>query len=180
MTLSMNAQQYKLPFSEIDHYPETYTEANIMLRMIQGLGYRYYWATESLNETDLAYRPSADGRSTFETLEHIYGLSLVMAATFEGWEYDYTKETYPFAELREQTLNNFEIATKVLQQTDSVAQFDINVVRAGNKMSFPFWNMINGPIADAIWHSGQIVLNRRASGNPINAKVNVFMGKNSH
>ena len=44
-------------------------------------------------------------------------------------------------------------------------------------MTFPFWNMINGPISDAIWHSGQVVANRRASGNPINPKVNVFIGK---
>ena len=46
-------------------------------------------------------------------------------------------------------------------------------------MTFPFWNHLNGPIADALWHSGQIVSNRRASGNPLNSKVNVFIGKTS-
>ena len=28
-----------------------------------------------------------------------------------------------------------------------------------------------------LWHCGQVVTNRRASGNPINSKVNVFVGK---
>jgi hypothetical protein len=37
--------------------------------------------------------------------------------------------------------------------------------------------MINGPIADALWHAGQVVTLRRVSGNPINPKVSVFNGR---
>ena len=48
-----NSQQEKLPFHEIGNYPEEYSEINLVSRMIEGLGYRYYWATESLNEKDL-------------------------------------------------------------------------------------------------------------------------------
>jgi hypothetical protein len=44
-------------------------------------------------------------------------------------------------------------------------------------MAFPFWNAINGPLSDAIWHTGQIASNRRASGNPFNSKAQVFLGK---
>jgi hypothetical protein len=46
-------------------------------------------------------------------------------------------------------------------------------------MEFPFWNQINGPISDALWHCGQVVMNRRASGNPLQLGVNVFVGKTS-
>jgi hypothetical protein len=42
---------------------------------------------------------------------------------------------------------------------------------------FPFWNQLNGPIADAIWHTGQVVSFRRSSGNPFNSKASVFNGK---
>ena len=42
---------------------------------------------------------------------------------------------------------------------------------------FPFWNQLNGPIEDAVWHCGQIVAFRRASGNPISKKISVFTGK---
>ena len=45
------------------------------------------------------------------------------------------------------------------------------------KVEFPFWNQLNGPIEDAVWHSGQIVAFRRASGNPISKKISVFTGK---
>ena len=34
-----------------------------------------------------------------------------------------------------------------------------------------------GPIADALWHVGQVVTFRRSSGNPFNSKASVFTGK---
>ena len=49
--LIMNSQE-KLPFYEISDYPESYSQAAIVGRMIDGLGFRYYWATEGLNEKD--------------------------------------------------------------------------------------------------------------------------------
>jgi hypothetical protein len=36
--------------------------------------------------------------------------------------------------------------------------------------------LINGPITDAIYHTGQVVSFRRTSGNPIPKGVNVFLG----
>ena len=78
ISFSMNAQQEQLPFYEIGEYPSEYSSTNVVSRMIEGLGYRFYWATESLNEDDLNYKPSQDSRSTFEVIEHIYGLTLAM------------------------------------------------------------------------------------------------------
>ena len=57
--------------------------------------------------------------------------------------------------------------------SEFIILFDLN----GNKSELPVWNLMNGPIADAIYHTGQIVSYRRMSGNPINPKVNVMMGK---
>ena len=54
----MNAQQDQLPFHEIGEYPSEYSSTNVVSRMIEGLGYRFYWSTESLNEDDLNYKPS--------------------------------------------------------------------------------------------------------------------------
>ena len=50
--------QDQLPFKSIPEYPDNYKSGNIIQRMIQGLGYRYYWATEGLTDKDLKYRPS--------------------------------------------------------------------------------------------------------------------------
>ena len=40
----------------------------------------------------------------------------------------------------------------------------------------PFWNMINGPLADALTHVGQINSWRRLAGNPA-PKADVFRGR---
>jgi hypothetical protein len=47
----------------------------------------------------------------------------------------------------------------------------------GNYAEYPLWNMLNGPLADAIYHTGQIVTFRRTTGNPSNKRVNVFRGR---
>jgi hypothetical protein len=58
-----------------------------------------------------------------------------------------------------------------------LSSFKIIFQRTDNKSEYPFWNQINGPIEDAVWHSGQLAILRRASGNPINPKASVFSGK---
>jgi hypothetical protein len=52
--------------------------------------------------------------------------------------------------------------------------------RGDNKTHFPLWHLFNGPAADALYHIGQLVSYRRSSGNPIDPKVNVFIGKNNN
>ena len=54
--LIMNSQEKNLPFSEIGDYPSEFTPANVISRLIDGLGYRFYWSTESLTENDLNYK----------------------------------------------------------------------------------------------------------------------------
>jgi hypothetical protein len=38
----------ELPFSSIPKAPVNYSASNSISRMIQGLGFRYHWATEGL------------------------------------------------------------------------------------------------------------------------------------
>ena len=175
--VTMNSQQKQLPFFEIGSYSSDYSPTNIVSRMIEGLGYRFYWATESLLEKDLNYKPSDDSRSTFEVIKHIYDLSSAMVLTMEGKEVMYDQDKLSYEALREKTLNNLLAVYQSLKDIKDFSSLTIILNRNGEKMTFPFWNMINGPISDAIWHSGQVVANRRASGNPINPKVNVFIGK---
>jgi len=52
--------------------------------------------------------------------------------------------------------------------------------QGSNKSEFPFWNLINGPISDALWHVGQVVSFRRGSGNPLPNGVNVLTGVKSN
>ena len=174
----ISSQEISLPFYEIGDYPTVYSSENILSRMIEGLGYRYYWASESLNENDLIYKPSEDSRTTFDILEHIYSLSQMIVSSFKNQEVNFALKKYSYEELRSKTLNNFKSIYDSLIKNPDLSQLNITFRREGNNVYFPFWNHINGPIADAIWHCGQVVTNRRASGNPIREGVNVFTGKN--
>ena len=175
--LMLSSQEKDLPFFEISDYPDEYSSTNIVARMIEGLGYRYYWATHSLNEMDLSYKPSDDSRTTFDIIEHIYNLSVMIVSSFQNEEFNFESEKYTYELLRKKTLNNLKFIHSSLQENPDLSQLNIRFNRGGNDLSFPFWNQINGPISDAIWHCGQVVMNRRSSGNPLQSGVNVFTGK---
>ena len=171
-------QEENLPFSEIGEYPNEFSESNIVLRLIEGLGYRYYWATKSLTDNDLNYKPSDDSRTTNEVIKHIHELTIMIASSFENKTVDFPKENFDYESLREKTLLNLKYIHDELKLNPDFSKLSITFKSEDSTMSFPFWNQLNGPISDALWHCGQVVMNRRASGNPLQKGVNVFIGKN--
>ena len=177
--LTTGSAQDELPYYEIPAYPDSYTAENVAARMIDGLGFRYYWATEGLRAEDLAYKPSEEGRTCGETLDHLYGLTnVIVNAARQKPNGSRDTAEFTFDEKRAATLANIKEASDLLKSGD-VKLEDCLVIfqRDSGNSEFPFWNNINGPIADALWHCGQVVLLRRASGNPWNSKASVFSGK---
>lgn len=170
----------QLPYATLPPYPDTYTAATVTARMIDGLGFRYRWATENLSEDDLAYRPDSTARTSLETMEHLFGLSETILNGIRDLPNirPYQKVNLDWEEMRSATLNNFKTAADILRELpkQDLAELEITFQRGDKKNSFPFWHQFNGPIADAIWHVGQVVSFRRGSGNPIDSRVNVFMG----
>ncbi len=67
-----------LPYYEIPPYPDSFTAENVVARMVDGLGFRFYWATEGLRPEDLAFKPSTEARTSEETIDHILGLSAIV------------------------------------------------------------------------------------------------------
>lgn len=166
-------------YKELPQNPPEYTPGTVVARMLDGLGFRYYWATEGLTQTDLDYRPSEDARTLGETIDHIYGLSKTIVNSAKQIPTDYTKAApeMDFEQQRQATLDNFRNASALFSQTTDLSRHGIVFKRENGTSEFPFWNHINGPIEDAVWHAGQVVVLRRSSGNPMNPKVNVFSGK---
>lgn len=168
-----------LPYYQIPDYPEAYTAESVAARLIDGLGFRYYWATEGLRDEDLAFRPGEEARTTAETIDHLYGLTRVIVLSVKqepiirGGEDNMT-----FAEKRKATLMNIKTASDLLK-SGNVKLEDCQIIfqNPNGNSEYPFWNNINGPIADALWHCGQVVSFRRSSGNPFNSKVSVFSGR---
>jgi len=173
------AQEKNLPYAEIPAYPESFTAGAVASRMIDGLGFRFYWATEGLRSADLAYKPSTDARTSEETIAHIYEMSfMIRNATTQTVNTSDQAPEVPFDAMRKQTLENLKIASDRLRTCadQELNEFKIIFKRGDTVREFPFWNHLNGPIADCLWHVGQVVSFRRSSGNPISDKVNVFTG----
>ena len=177
----INAQdkiEEKLPYYQIPDYPDEYNQGTVAARIVDGLGFRYYWVTEGLRDEDLKFKPSEDARTTQETIDHLYGLSRVIVnSTLKKPNVSIEESEMTFAEKRKKTLENFKTAADILRVSTDLSDFKIVFKRDNNSSEYPFWNQLNGPIADAIWHCGQVVSFRRSSGNPFNSKASVFQGK---
>ena len=176
---NMNSQE-KLPFYDITEIPNEINSTNIIIRMIEGLGFRYHWATENITEKDLKYRPSKDAMSNYETIEHIYDLSNTIYNSSKSLPKIKSKKktSLDFISLRKETLNNLKLTCEVFKSFNDEDLKNVKIIFQGNSgnYEFPIWNLINGPISDAIYHTGQLVSFRRTSGNPIPKGVNVFLG----
>jgi len=178
LTTSLEAQNNDLPYYEVPDAAGSYTAGTMASRMIDALGFRYYWATEELREEDLEYRPNSKARSIKETVDHIYNLTLVILNSV----LKISNEGAPvpdmsFEEKRTATLKKLKEASAILRVSRDVSKFKILFKNKNGASELPFWNQINGPISDAIWHAGQIASFRRSSGNPLNSKVNFMTGK---
>ncbi len=174
MSQTPNPKDY---YYQIPDYPADFSATNTVARMVDGLGFRFYWATESLRPEDLAYKPSSDARTSQETLDHIYGMSAwVLGAVNVDFEQPQNSDSMSFSEKRTATLINYEMTSKALLAMTDEALSEIKIP-AGRGQELPFWNHINGPISDALWHVGQVVSFRRASGNPFTSNVSMFTGK---
>jgi uncharacterized damage-inducible protein DinB len=181
LIFNVHAQDMNIPYEQIPEAPSDYTTGNVIGRMIDGLGYRYHWATKNLTKSDLSYKASEEGRTVLETLQHIYGMSEMILESPKGEPSirpkDFTK--YSFEELRKKTLLNLEAASKLVKgkTATDVSNFKVTFQRGEKQTDFPYWNMLNGMLSDCIHHTGQIVTMRRSNGNPQNPRVNVFLGK---
>jgi len=159
-------------YYEIPPAPKEYTATTVASRMVDGLGFRYYWATYGLTEKDLTFKPNSESRTTLETIDHILGLSQVIVNATLKKPNGAKQPKMTFEEKRIKTLANLQQASEILREATSLDEFKIIF----GKTEYPFWNQINGPISDALWHTGQVVSFRRSSGNPFPKGVSVLRG----
>lgn len=167
-------------YYNIPEYPENFTPATVLARAVDGLGFRYFWSTEGLTEEDLTYKASESGRTIRQTMEHMHGLTRGVYLTIaqkpitnlpEGPEKTYEQ-------IRNESLEFIEKASKILKANPNadLSQFNVVFQRGERSSEYPIWNLINGQLSDALWHTGQVVMLRRAAGNPLASGVSVFSG----
>ena len=175
-TSSISPEDY---FYEITDHPDEYAAGTVAARMVDGLGFRFYWATEGLSQEELAFRASEDSRSMFETMDHVYDLTRMILGAVRSEPITRKEGTMPYPQLRRQILDNLETVSQLLvvSRSEEMGGYEAVFQSPGRAVSFPFWNMLNGPIADALYHTGQLVLLRRVAGNPMDPRVMLLQGK---
>lgn len=164
-------------YYEIPDYPSSYSAENVVARMVDGLGFRYYWGSADLTESDLKFQPSDSARSTLETLEHIYVLTEILAKAVNEEAYSGVAiDGMSYNEIRTATLINIQQASEKLKSSNDGSLEKYEMIFKSSGSEYPFWNLLNGPIADAINHVGQVISLRRTNGNPYNQNLSILQG----
>ena len=145
-----------IPYESVETYPEKISATAIMIRMLDGLGFRFRYATEGFTLQDDQFSPGHDCRTIGEIIEHIWGLLNWMCQNIFGEE-----ETRP-TEIALQRTHALELIIKLRTY---FAQIDDTTLVRLTIANLPFWHMINGPLSDALTHTGQINTLRRLAGN---------------
>jgi hypothetical protein len=149
-------------------YPDHLSAGSVVARLLDGLGFRFYWATEGLRPENYAFRPAKDTKSIEELTMHIWQLmNWVSTGALKTKQY---RKPRNGPEAREQALIIIhDLKEAMLAMSDE----ELGKLTLFGK---PFWHIINGPLSDALTHTGQINSFRRINGNPC-AGANVFKGE---
>ena len=167
----MNKNQ-ELPFEDISKTPNDLTATNTLLRMVEGLAFRYRWATENLSEENIKFKPHPTSMSVEEVNAHIFDLVDSTNRVFGG-EKQNKDSLNSFHKLRIKSLN---ILADLSERLKEMSDEDLSEIEKNTSRKLPFWYWINGPLADALTHVGQITSWRRIAGNPQLKGINVFIG----
>jgi len=155
-------------FHTIKAYPERQDANGVVVRLIDALGYRFYWATEGLATEDYAFSPGAGCQTIGALVGHVWGLINWIHVTVVG-----DGAAWRPPDPSEQRLHALALLVAV---RDRVATLDEAALFALRIDGHRFWHMLNGPLSDALTHVGQIASFRRLHGNPV-PPHNVFLGQ---
>ena len=158
-------------FEHLSDIPNTIEARTIMIRLIDGISFRFYQATDLLTESDYVFRPADDCMRLNELLFHIEKLCYWVDNSFRKTPISLDFSMKEFPEMRLSILESLE---QTKSKLNSISDSDLSMITI---RKLPFWNMINGPLADILTHVGQINTYRRLNGNPIKSTLSPFTGK---
>jgi hypothetical protein len=152
--------------------PDTLSTGAVLARLCDGLGFRLHWATEGLREEDIDFRPAEGSLTTRELLQHIHRMVQWVDHCLGG---EPASEPRPdFRAERSAALTRIQILSHRLRSMSEKDLAQAELTRG--ETALPIWNAVNGPLADALTHVGQINTYRRVSGNP-SPRINHLLGE---
>lgn len=158
---------HTVPYRSVTEYPDRVDGPAVLARLLDGVGHRLYWATEGLTDADYAYKPCEGANTIGGILRHVWGLVNWMCEHILDGSYK-AHRPGTFTEQRDAAL---VLCKKLRDHVISLSDDELSRIVI---QDHPFWHMINGPVADALTHIGQISYLRRAAGNPNPGKASVF------
>ncbi len=164
-------------FRSLPPGPETVTGSAVLVRMVEGIGFRFTWATEGLRESDLSFRPTPETMCIAEQAGHVLGLVSWVAVS--GRRDSRRPRSRPSRRppSPRSGSGSCEVLALLRARLAAMSDGEIGTIRIGSHAGpVPWPHLVNGPLADALTHIGQITVLRRASGNPM-PKANVFLGR---
>ena len=159
-----------LAYIALGEPPAVEAENAAWIRLVDGIGFRYRWATEGLRAADETFQPGPESMTTRQLIEHIDNLVGVTCQAFSVVSAGKLPPNSKLEDIRLHTLRQLQdLSSKLAAITE--ADMTNRTIRGVSIMY-----AINGPLSDALTHIGQINAWRRLNGNP-GSKVNVFLGK---
>ena len=153
-------------YHRIPKPPEDVSGTTVLIRLLDGLGFRFRWATEGLREIDYSFRPGQDCMSIEELMRHIWGLVNWVCQSMNTVRFPKQDD------IQDTRISILEMITTLREALYSMNDEELSNITIEGKQ---FWHIINGPIAVALTHVGQINSFRRLAGNPT-PRANVFLG----
>ncbi|NNF18156.1 MAG: hypothetical protein HKN61_00130, partial [Flavobacteriaceae bacterium] len=128
LTMGQTSDSTGKSYEQLPQRGEQYTAGTTLARMVDGLAFRYYWATEALTEQDYEFRAADDLRSIAELMQHIYDLSEVVLATAQKEIVNRSqkpKEILSPEEMRAVTLSRLATSADLFAQVNDFSAYPI-------------------------------------------------------
>lgn len=148
----------QLPYNKMPEYPKKITTGIVMAKMVDELGYKYYWATDSLLNDELRYMFNSNNLPRL-LLKGVYQMSenIINHTLGNKMKPELKLEEMSFEDFRKNTLLNLKEASSILIKNAEASLF----LNLGLFMKF---------IAFSDTYCDQIILFRENIGNPFKLK----------
>ena len=128
-------------FHSVRAYPPS-SANGVLLRLIDSLGYRFYWATEGLTADDEPFSPGHGAMPIGKLIEHVWEMFNWIHLNVLGAEWPEGRPS--------EALDILHAVRDHVSGIDEQALFALTI------NDHPFWHMISGPLSDALTHVSQI------------------------
>lgn len=162
-------------FTQLPDPPKTIQSTLILKRLVDGLGFRYQVATDGISEEEGQFRPIESSMSISEVNVHIFHLVRLTLKSLKIQGVS-NADLSSFETTRQASLEQIHSLSTGLEIMTNQDLSECQVYMKRLDTTFSFWYLINGFLADALTHVGQINSWRRMAGNPV-AKISPFNGQ---